>query len=92
MLSLCYDSGKRFTCSGVMLGAPFVCFHQGSLPRLLATVAAILVYPVAGAYALLDAYREGEGRCTLPHPSLRAEGGCAPVLRLSWIGEKGCPT
>ena len=92
MLSLCYDSGKRSTCSGFVLGAPFVCFHYGSLPRLLATVAAILVYPVAGAYTLLGAYREGEGRCTLPHPSLRAEGGCAPVLRLSCIDERGCTT
>ena len=84
----------KFECFGSAAqgGAPFVCFHYCSLPRLLATVAAILVYPVAGAYALLGAYREEEGRCTLPHPSLRAEGGCAPVLRLSWIGERGCTT
>ena len=48
MLSLCYDGGKRGTCSGSVLVAPFVHFlililffmdHYGSLPRLIATVA-----------------------------------------------------
>ena len=63
MLSLCYDSGKRGTCLGSVLGAPFVRFHYGSLPRWLVTVVAILVYLVAGAYASSGAYREGEG-CT----------------------------
>ena len=70
----------------------FVRFHYGSLPRWLATVAAILVYPVAGAYASSGAYREGGGRCALRRPSLRADGGCAPVLRPSWTGERGCTT
>ena len=70
----------------------FVRFDYGSLPRWLATVAAILVYPVAGAYASSGAYREGEGRCALPRPGLRAEGGCALVLRPSWICERGCTT
>ena len=88
---LCSDSGKRGTCSGSVLGAPFVRFHYGSLPRWLATVGAILVYPVAGAYASSGAYREGEGRCALPRPSLRAEGLCTG-LRPSWIGERGCTT
>ena len=92
MLSLCYDSGKRGTCSGSVLSALFVRFHYGSLPRWLATVAATPVYPVAGAYAPSGAYREGDGRCALPRPSLRAEGGCPPVLRPSWIGEWGCIT
>ena len=92
MLSLCYDSGKRGTCSGSVLGAPFVRFHYGSLPQWLATVAAILKYLVAGAYASSGAYREGEGGCALPRPRLRVEGGCAPVLRPSWIGERGCTT
>ena len=87
MLSLCYDSGKRDTCSGPVLGAPFARFHYGSLPRWLATVAVILVYPAAGANASSGAYREGKGRCALPRPSLRAEGGCAPVLRPSWVCE-----
>ena len=40
LLSLCYDGGKRGTCSGSVLVAPFVRFHYGSLPRWLATVAA----------------------------------------------------
>ena len=92
MLSLYYDGRKRGTCSGSVLGAPFVRFHYGNLPRWPATVAAILVYPVAGAYASSGAYREGEGRCALPRSSLRAEGGWAPVLHPSWIGERGCTT
>ena len=83
MLSLCYDSGKRGTCSGSELGAPFVRFHYGSLLRWLATVAVILARSLAGAYASSGASREGEGRRALPRPSLRAEGGCAPVLRPS---------
>ena len=92
ILSLCFDSGKRGTCSGSVLGTPFVLSRYGSLPRWLATVAAIPVYPVAGAYASSGAYREGAGRWALPRPSLRAEGGCAPVLRPNWIGERGCTT
>ena len=92
MPPLCYDSGKRSTCSGSVLGVPFVRFDYGSLHRWLATVAAILVYPVAGAYASSGAYREGERRCALPRPSLRAEGGCVPVLRPNWIDERGCTT
>ena len=92
MLLLCYDSGKRGTCSGSVLGASFVRFHYNGLPRWFATVEATPVYPVAGAYASSRAYGEGEGRCALPRSSLRAEGGCAPVLRPSWIGEWGCTT
>ena len=79
MLSLCYESGKRGTCSESVLGTLFVRFHYDSLPRWLATVAATPVYPVAGAYAPSGAYREGDGRCALPRPSLRAEGGCPPA-------------
>ena len=46
MLSLCYDGGKRGTCTGSVLVAPFVHIyiyfmdHYGSLPRWIATVAA----------------------------------------------------
>ena len=92
MLSLCYDSGKRGMCSGSVLDASLGRFHYGSLPRWLATVAATPVYPVAGKYASSSAYREGEGWCALPRLSLHAEGGCASVLRPSWIGEWGCTT
>ena len=70
--------------------SPLSCvFPHGSLPRWLATVAAIPVYPVTGAYASSGAYREREGRCALPRPRLRAEGDCTPVLRPSRIGEWG---
>ena len=46
MLSLCYDGGKRGTCSGSVLVVPFMQLftffmdHCGSLPQLIATVAA----------------------------------------------------